>query len=387
MPTYKLAVDVANRALQHCGLGSDHRIATFGPPGTGDDSQACSETYFCYDKLRVAELEANVWRFALRKCALRPLSTQTMLVVFGVYDPATTYPVNWVVQDSAGDLWFSKVANNTGNPPGADFTNWSQYFGSLVAQPWAADTDPNAPQPWSSVTNYALGVQAIGSDGYVYSSAVNGNLNNDPVTDGGVHWYKVALAAQGTGYYAGEVVYDSSNAVYISLINSNSDTPPSANWVTLTDATLVEIQLIYPIGTGPTGQSETRNAYMLPNGFLRKAPQDPKQGVASYLGAPRFRQADDWEFEANFIITDTFDPIVFVFVADIAEVPQFDPMFCEALAAKVGMEVCEPLTQSDAKMTRIAQKYAKYVDDAKTTNGIILGPTEEELDDWIACRV
>lgn len=391
MSSFQASIDIANRAIQHCGVGSLQRIQVFGPPGVGDDSQACSETYFVYDKLREAELRSNVWTFAVRKCVLRPLATTSMTVNFPAWASGTTYGLNAVVSYVRNDgqtvLYFSKQSGNVGYTPAADSAYWTRYFGSLVATPWLANTDPNAPQPWSSTTNYALGAEAVGSDGNVYSSTINGNLNNNPVGDGGVHWYLVGVSSNGTGYYAGELVYDTSNVVYLSLINGNTDDPPTSNWVTLTSATLSTIDFIWPIGSGPSTQTQTRNVYMLPNGYLRRAPEDPKMGLSSYLGAPANRQIDDWEFEANCFVSRDIEPITFRFVADIDDVTLMDPMFCEGLAAKIGMEVCEPLTQSDGKLKNIASEYSKFISDARAQNGIEQSTQAEPLDDWLACRI
>ena len=79
----------------------------------------------------------------------------------------------------------------------------------------------------------------------------------------------------------------------------------------------------------------TRNVYRLPANYLRKAPQDPKAGVFSWLGAPGNRQADDWTYEGNYLMTLDGGPIVFRFIADLQNVADFDDMFCEALSCRL----------------------------------------------------
>lgn len=44
------------------------------------------------------------------------------------------------------------------------------------------------PATWSSGTTYSVGQVVAGSDTFVYTSLVNGNVGNNPVGDGGVHW-------------------------------------------------------------------------------------------------------------------------------------------------------------------------------------------------------
>ena len=59
---FSAAVDIANRACQHLGI---RRIATLG-----DNSPGATEINACFDKLRQAELNAHVWRFACRRAAI-----------------------------------------------------------------------------------------------------------------------------------------------------------------------------------------------------------------------------------------------------------------------------------------------------------------------------
>lgn len=46
----------------------------------------------------------------------------------------------------------------------------------------------SGPPIWSSITTYAITNTVTGSDGNVYQSLTNNNLDNNPVTDGGVNW-------------------------------------------------------------------------------------------------------------------------------------------------------------------------------------------------------
>ena len=54
-------VDIANRALQHCGA---QRIDP--TLGFTENSVNASECAFAYDKLRSAELQRNYWKFATK---------------------------------------------------------------------------------------------------------------------------------------------------------------------------------------------------------------------------------------------------------------------------------------------------------------------------------
>jgi hypothetical protein len=108
--------------------------------------------------------------------------------------------------------------------------------------------------------------------------------------------------------------------------------------------------------------------------------------VASYLGSPSGLPYDDWIFEGDFITTTDSPVIILRFVADIQDVSLMDPMFCEGLGARIGLEICEPLTQSDSKLGTISQIYKTFMGEARAINGIETGTVEPPLDDYISCR-
>lgn len=424
---YSNATDIANRVCQHVGVT---RIAA-GALFTEDSKQA-GEIADCYHKLRVAEMRRNVWRYAIRTACLRPIDTTTMLLIPAAYSATKQYIVGSLVKHE--DLiYFSTDPKNTGNAPDVSPDYWSQYFGPMTvnlfdsttsyfagelvytpvsssavvylslstgnvdvptviaaydatvtynrgqtvtysAATWQSNTDlnlantPAALTAWSNVTTYAIGNQVLGSDNHNYTSLTNGNTGADPADGHPTLWT------------------DNGPAPWIAVPALQPDQMQGQQWIKL-DATVKAIHLMYPPNSGPVGQPATRNLYMLPNGFLREAPQDPKAGSTSFLGAPSGRQYDDWNFQDNYIVSMESRPIVFRFCADIADVSKFDPMFCEGLACRIGLEVCETLTQSTEKLQGITAKYQKFMTEARLVNGIETAPTEAPLDDYIACRV
>jgi len=367
--------DIANRALQHCGAS---RI----PAGAlrTDDSKNAGEVVACYDISRRYELRRNVWRFAVRTVALRPIGDYSKFVTFAAFDNAATYAANDVIQASDGQVYFSLIGANTGHDPTTSPTYWSLYFGNLIAQEYVTT--------WSAAATYAAGDHAVGSDSVVYISLVDANINHNPVGDGDVHWSVTTddVQADDQDYYAGELVY-TGNKVYLSKISANADDPPSTNWLSFTTApALSALNFIYPIGAGPMAQGATKNAYRLPNGFLREAPQSPKAGASTILGAPTGLAYTDWNFESNYFTTQDTGIILFRFAADISDTTQFDPMFVEGLAARIAFSVCEPITQSQSKLQGIAAAYNKYMSDARTVNGIETGSTQPPEDDYIVTQ-
>lgn len=369
---------IANRALQRVG---SQRIAA-GALLT-ENSKAADEIRACYDILRRAELRRNIWRFSIRVLALRALNPDMQLVTFGAYAAGTTYAINDVVVGSDGQSYYSLAAANTGNDPTMSPSKWALYFGTNIATPFA--------QTYASGTTYAKGNLVIGSDGQTYKSLANGNIGNNPVTDAGVHW---ALDTNnnnaGLSFYAGELVYNT-NTAYLSLVSNNSTNPvtdTTGSWLTFATApTLSNVNFIYPVGSGPSSETTTANVFMLPVGFLREAPQDPKAGRNAFLGGPSGTRFDDWNFENQCITSFDRGPILFRFAADMADTTLFDPLFVEGLACRIALEICEPLTQSAEKLQAIAGEYKKFMGEARTVNGIETGPTEPPIDEYIAVRV
>ena len=58
---FVLPLDIMNRACQHLGVP---RITSLNPI---DDTKEAAELNFVYDKVRQAELESNLWRFATKR--------------------------------------------------------------------------------------------------------------------------------------------------------------------------------------------------------------------------------------------------------------------------------------------------------------------------------
>ena len=326
--TVRTETDIANRALQRCGAQLIIAPDTLWSAASLNARAVAA----CYNSLRVAELRRNVWRFAIRLSALRALDTNTRLVAFGVWASGMTYAVNDVIRGSDGRAYFSKVAGNTGNDPTLhDFTHWSRYFG------------PDTAEEFDST-----------------------NL---------------------VGYWTGELVW-SGGTTYLSLVTKNADTPPSSNWLALTtQPALTTVQFIYPLGSGPSADLSTRNAFRLPVGFLREAPQSPKQGSQLWLGAPSGMWYDDFYFENEYLTSSVPGPILLRYGADINDPGVFDAMFAEGFACRIAYEVVEQLTQSVAKQQALAGAYQRFMSEARTVNGIETGPTEPPEDAYITCRL
>lgn len=372
---------IANRALQRVGVQRIGELVE-GDTVWTEDSKNASEIRACFHMLRTAELRRNVWRFAVRVVALRAIGDCSKQVTFAAYAAGTTYALGFVVLASDGQLYQSRIAGNIGNDPTKIATAWSLYFGTTIAQEYITT--------WSNTITYAANDHTVGSDGVIYYSLAAGNINHDPTTDAGVHWSPSTdvtspSSADYLSFYPGELVY-TGNVIYISLRSNNTDTPPSAKWMVQTGATVLPLNFMYPIGSGPNTEQTSRNVYQLPVGFLRLAPQDPKAGSYSFLGSPGNTIYRDWNFQDNYFTTSDTGIILFRFAADIRDPAQFDPMFNEGLASRIAFEICEPLTQSTTKQGAISQEYIRFMGEARVVNGIEEGPVEAPLDNYLECR-
>lgn len=322
---------VANKALQR--VGADE-IGLGGGSDTlwTEVSRNAKEVRKTYDITRRFELRRNQWRFSIRTQVLRAIDDDTKTIVFPAWDNETDYVLNDVVQASDGTLWMAKQAMDapSTDPLDHDFSKWGNYFGSMVSHAYDSDTS----------------------------------------------------------YMAGEIVV-SSTVVYISLQNNNEDNTPVSSasyWSPLTDADVEDFAFIYPIGAGPESDTQTRNVYRLPYGFLREAPQSPKQGSYTSMGSPTNSPYTDWQFESNYFTSVSIGPIAFRFTADIEDPDEWDPMFVQGFSCAIALEICEPLTQSTTKLGAIGNAYLKFMSEARLVNGIETGPVEPPLDDYLACR-
>lgn len=421
-------VDIANRACQHAGAPQIDLTLGFT-----ENSRSSLEIGPNFDKWRRAELQKNNWRFSIREVALRPMDTTTMFLAPSLWSSGTTYYRGSIVSDQAGVLWQSNVPQNIGNIPGSS-SQWGLYFGQLSVQPWdTSGTTPyntgelvyiapgdgtykvylslisgNSDNPqtataWSATTTYSKD-QIVTFSSVLYASMIDLNTNNEPDL-------APTLWAVGTTYAAGNKVCGSDGVIYTSIGNGNVAHNPtttagfwtntgvlcpwttlnlsgsgSLNWLQLQSPVLTDPSIMYPIGAGPVTQTFSKNVYRLPANFLRRAPDDPKAGNYSFLGAPGNLFVDDWRFEGDYIVTWCSTVLMLRFVADIADVSKMDDLFCEGLAANIGLNVCQPLTQSTAKVQACASEYLKAIGDAKLQNAILVSSVQPPLDDYIACR-
>lgn len=505
---FSTPIDIANRALQHLGARRIDPNLGFTENSKNASEIAASYDKLRAAELRRNTWRFAIRRAVLRPVNALAISGQpftvatttpatpiapTMLVLPALWQPLATYSLGSLVSDTSGSLWINVVPASTDQEGPGYSAHWEQYFGPVtadsyisstaysagelcytfpgnglytvfqslmngnqappaVAMPWLSNTvyaeDETAIvyPAWDPLVTYAAGPAVLYTDGNVYASLANGNLNNPPpanpslwavfptTTDANgntisaiTEWSPVVTYTLGAIVDLGGVLYVlpfasasgqgtipsggqggwraiTGGALYQSLVDLNQGNAPASSptqWTTSTAVTsgtgspqwrtlgvaLQQLGIVYPLGSGPTTQSATRNAFRLPANFLRRAPRDPKAGSMSWLGAPTGMFYDDWNFEGDYIVSREFGPITLRFVGDVTQVTKMDPMFCEGLAARIAYEVAEPLTQSKQKKDDAGTAYKAFMSEARLMNSIEVGADEPPLDDYIACRV
>src|SRR5262245_13200805 len=427
MTPLQTAVDIANRALDHVGQDP------IGPQGFNEPSKKAKLMARLYNNLRRSELQRRVWTFSSMRTVLRPLTPNTMRVAPVLWSSVQTYFIGSVVSDAFGTTWSSNVPDNRNQEPGATFA-WDFYSGPLVVFPWDAKQtywagelayiapgdgsyrvyrskvsqntdDPATPTPWSTTDTYNKN-QIVSYLGVLYMSLINLNTNRPPNTNSPALWDAAVT------YNINDQVRGADGFVYLSSTNANINNNPlfggqwnNAGYLAAWDAAFpqatsgvgsskwleVFAQLtawdpVYPVGAGPDEQSQTLNAFDMPANFLREAPQDPRAGSTSYLGAPWGLNYDDYKYENGMIVSWKVNPIIYRFVADFVDVRRMTPMFIEGLAWRMAYDACEPLTQSADKAKVIGASLQKFIGEAGIVDGIEQGPVEAPVDDYIACR-
>lgn len=81
------------------------------------------------------------------------------------------------------------------------------------------------------------------------------------------------------------------------------------------------------------------------------------------------------------------DELNVIYLALVDEVGQWPPTFCDAMAAKLAMELCEAITQSDGKLQVCAARYDEAIRRARVTDAIEIPPVQQPVDDWITARL
>lgn len=356
--------EVANRALQRCGA---ERILP-GSTMWNEDSKNASELRACYDMIRRSELRRNVWRYSIRTERLRAITATTKIIRYPTWASNVTYVANdRVVLNGKSYICLQGGINQT--PDARTWDYWTNYFGSDTAELYDA------------AVTYNYGEQVYdGSDNLYISIAEDNKANAVTVT---TKWAPLFIPAwvQFTIYALGQRV-TSGGITYVSLQASNQNNSPAASplWWSVTNPQTL------PLASFQVPSRQGSNIFRLPVGFMRLAPQSPKQGSYTPMGAPSASPYTDWDVEGNYIKTQMSSPLDVRFACDIEDPNEMDPMFIDGFTCRLAYEVCETITQSSKKLADLGGAYTKFMSEARAVNGIEIGPIEAPEDSYISLR-
>lgn len=117
-------------------------------------------------------------------------------------------------------------------------------------------------------------------------------------------------------------------------------------------------------------------SYELPADYLRLLPPYPEDNS----------NALDWQVEGRKVYTDDTAPLYIRYIKRVSDTSLFDALFVEALSTKLASELCEEITQSNAKKEGLKDDYRETIARAKKTNAIE-GVSQEPPDDtWLTVR-
>jgi len=102
------------------------------------------------------------------------------------------------------------------------------------------------------------------------------------------------------------------------------------------------------------------------------------------------RLALDWKVENHYgaasILTNDGDTLEVRYIKRITDTTLFDPLFVEAVACKIALQLCETLTQSNSKKEAAELAYLYAIREARRINAIEIGPYKQPIDEWVAAR-
>jgi len=95
--------------------------------------------------------------------------------------------------------------------------------------------------------------------------------------------------------------------------------------------------------------------------------------------------AGEYQIEGRFILADE-DTLYLRYISRITDTSKYDGLFIECLASRLAVEMCESLTQSNAKKNIFIQEYQELLSRAKYVDAVENPPVTFEEDTWIEVR-
>jgi hypothetical protein len=95
----------------------------------------------------------------------------------------------------------------------------------------------------------------------------------------------------------------------------------------------------------------------------------------------------DWEIEGGKIITRDSGPLDVAYIRRVTDPNQMPATFRELLSCRIAAQICEPITQSNAKLEAVAEFRRQALREARRTNAFQNIPADHDEDTWIDARL
>lgn len=100
-----------------------------------------------------------------------------------------------------------------------------------------------------------------------------------------------------------------------------------------------------------------------------------------------YTEQSPYEIIEGRIHTDLSAPLDYEYVSQVTDTGQFDPLFVEALAARLASDAAEELTQSNSKKEFAAAVYKNTLSEARRINALYRPPRRRTDGRWMVSRV
>ena len=112
--------------------------------------------------------------------------------------------------------------------------------------------------------------------------------------------------------------------------------------------------------------------YDLPSDYLRILPDS---------------EVTDWQIEGRKILTNDTAPLQLVYLKRVTDPNEFDELFIDLLVARIALDICEKVTQSNTKKEEAASRYTAVKKEAKRVNAFENTSKNGPTDEWITARL
>lgn len=194
--------------------------------------------------------------------------------------------------------------------------------------------------------------------------------------------------------YIEDIVWTSGNPVPNGIYRVA--TVPLTTTFTLTDDGVDVSTLTYTYSSGGTTNLSAAWGYTAsfatPSDCLRIIELNNYSGLYELLGSSG-KGGSDFRIEQNRILTNSNDDLEIKYVQTVTTTagttitPALDPLFQEALCLKLAIEICEILTEDQAKKNQLWSEYRMVVAQAKRCDAIETPGEPMDEDSWLDARI